>query len=987
MSERLFEFASAYAHQFWAIQLEGTSHTVRSGTVGSAGESVTKSFKTAAAASKNAEKLIATKISQGYIEQQSSKVLPSAERSVDLPPEAWLYNTYRPRPVFPPKPVPADNFDLEALIQKAKKCMGPSRDHLGDPDVTLNKHKFERGLGPRECLFWIHALRILTYIKPWDQHEADLRKINFDLQSAITPQFISMHLEYRQTKTRFYLYQFVSIEQIVCFLEGPLPSYLEIEDSEQDPSFPTFFISSILPYLSEEQAERCRKAISRYIGQFTLSNYDPVEIAYIRIASHLAMHTEVQQTLEKIIRMGGLNTRYPSASELGAPFLAYGLASEAAVVSMFRETKMQLSSVEQIRGWLAHTEWRQLDLVTDAILKSGASNSSDFFKELERVKAPETAVEMLKIFTESKYPWGARNWLLAHPQYTIPGLLPIAGNTKNGKAAQGILRELRRKGYEAAISDAIEALPETSREKLRVLLEDDSKKYAELTAADMPADLQEALAAMPKPKHIDWLDFGALPSIIVDGKRLAEADVLKAVSAVKGLKELKTPVVFEALRKHATAQSLDAFAWGLFEAWQGYNMDPKEKWAFLVMGFLGGNASALKLTPIIREWPGEGKHQVAVTGLNVLAGIGTDTALMQLNGIAAKVKFAGIKKKAQEMMTIIAETRNLTKQELEDRIVPDLGLDARGGRDFDFGPRKFRVILDSNLTPVVRDGDGKERSDLPKPNSKDDTTLSTAASTEWKLLKKQLKEVIKIQNERLEQAMVTMRRWSLDEFEMFHVKHPLMTNFAKRLVWGGFDENGKLLRCFRVNEESEYTRADDQAVNLEGIAKVGIVHPLQLDAAERGAWGQLFGDYEIIPPFPQLGRSIHTLSDHDVSGKNITQFQGRKVPSPVLWGMMEKRGWERGSPYDHGVVVEFSKYFPAAGVTAVVEITPGIARGVLDMVGSDQTFEQIFFLKGEYVIEHYPSHQRDAFVTLSTISPIAISEVLMDLTQMTSKGT
>ena len=92
----------------------------------------------------------------------------------------------------------------------------------------------------------------------------------------------------------------------------------------------------------------------------------------------------------------------------------------------------------------------------------------------------------------------------------------------------------------------------------------------------------------------------------------------------------------------------------------------------------------------------------------------------------------------------------------KDRIVPDLGLDARGGRDLDFGPRQFRVLLDGQLNPVVREADGKPRGELPKPNAKDDAAKAEAAVAEWKLLKKQLKEVIKLQSPRLEAAMVTM---------------------------------------------------------------------------------------------------------------------------------------------------------------------------------------------------------------------------------------
>src|SRR5207248_4584576 len=130
-------------------------------------------------------------------------------------------------------------------------------------------------------------------------------------------------------------------------------------------------------------------------------------------------------------------------------------------------------------------------------------------------------------------------------------------------------------------------------------------------------------------------------------------------------------------------------------------------------------------------WPGESQHQRAVLGLECLRAIGTDTALMQLNGIAQKLKFQGLKNKAREFMEDIARDKGLSREELEDRVVPDLDLDERGTRVLDFGPRQFRVVLGPDLEPLVRDESGKAKADLPKPGAKDDPHKAAAAVEEW----------------------------------------------------------------------------------------------------------------------------------------------------------------------------------------------------------------------------------------------------------------
>src|SRR5262249_47642223 len=152
-------------------------------------------------------------------------------------------------------------------------------------------------------------------------------------------------------------------------------------------------------------------------------------------------------------------------------------------------------------------------------------------------------------------------------------------------------------------------------------------------------------------------------------------------------------------------------------------------------------------------------------GLECLRAIGSETALMQLSTIADKVKFTGVKKRAQEFMQAIARERGLSPEQLEDRIVPTLDLDERGNRIFDFGPRRFRVALGPDLKPMIREEGGKLRADLPKPTKTDDAVRAAEAANAWKLLKKQLREVLKLQSSRLEKAMLDQRHWSAGEFD------------------------------------------------------------------------------------------------------------------------------------------------------------------------------------------------------------------------------
>ena len=83
--------------------------------------------------------------------------------------------------------------------------------------------------------------------------------------------------------------------------------------------------------------------------------------------------------------------------------------------------------------------------------------------------------------------------------------------------------------------------------------------------------------------------------------------------------------------------------------------------------------------------------------LEALRAIGSDTALLELSNIARKVHFRKLQQTATGFMFDIASERGLSPARLEDRIVPALGLDGRGSRVFDFGPRQFELVLSRDL--------------------------------------------------------------------------------------------------------------------------------------------------------------------------------------------------------------------------------------------------------------------------------------------------
>jgi len=742
--------------------------------------------------------------------------------------------------------------------------------------------------------------------------------------------------------------------------------------------------TALLPYVSDEALAEMQNALSLFMA----ARQSPGE-ELLLFASVLRLFEPIKAWLE--------NPPPKRWHEYVTQHLVLSLGDAEAIERHYRRLGYYLTSPAHARQWLAATQAQGLNLVAASAEKQFNSAAVEsIIRVAARVQAPETALHMLAWQMKKKAQSICKEWFEANPTHAAAGLAPIiAGkDEKSAVAAAAILRSLVKRGHERVVRAHLETLPEDIFERVSgPILEivSTEAKYEPIDDANTPETMRVDPGPNTQSKPGDPLigDLPALAFATDDGLRRLNDDQIYTLLHALQKSKLGAPQPFvTAVKSMATPQSRDAFAWALLENWLAEGAILKEKWKMLSVGLLGGEQCVLKLMPLIRQWPGEGLHSRAVSGIQCLEAIGTDTALMQINGLTQKAAYRAIKIAAYKCMNGIAEKRGLTRPELEDRIVPDCGLDEHGARLFDFGPRQFTMSLSPEMKPVlheIKDGQTlpKSLTDLPKPNRKDDPDLSEAAVADWKILKKQVFDTAKIQAVRLEHAMVTGRRWKPEEFEQLMVRRPLMGNIARLLVWGVYDEHGKLTGSFRVTEDLSYATPQDDIYNLPDGARLGVAHPLHLSKPDRGAWAEIWSDYELVPPFAQLDRPAHALEPNEAEGIEIKRFASDAIPAPTLVFALEKRGWMRSTSDIDGNVGEHTKTFYGADVTAVAQYDPGYYIG--DTAGSDdQRVSDVFFIPQVYRPNGWPRSQER--IPLSQVDPIVISEVLGDLISVIEKA-
>jgi hypothetical protein len=631
----------------------------------------------------------------------------------------------------------------------------------------------------------------------------------------------------------------------------------------------------------------------------------------------------------------------------------FGIKDAATIIKEFRRLSLRVCSTVDARLWLALTGHDGLDILRDSILgQRRAAAQLEMLDVLFLAESPEAAVALLEVRLKIKPPEGVAKidaWMKKYHGHVAAGLVPLtAEDTPRGEAARSIV------GAASAVS-----------------------------AGPPSADwLSAALAAAKPPKSLPHF---ADPALMPPIHGLGTDDMSRVLGALQASTLTGPHPLVCALRKHGDRPALAAFAWKLFDGWINAGAPSKEKWALLSVGQLGDDTSVTKLEPLIRLWPGQSQHQRAVTGLEVLRCIGSDAALTALNGMALKLKFKALQDRARELMDLIAADRGLTREQLEDRIVPDLGLDADGGRVFDFGPRRFRFALTADLTPGVIDEEGKPLKDLPKPGAKDDTAKAAEAAEAWKNLKAQLRSVLKVQTGRLEDAMITGRSWTREEFASLLVRHPLMGLLVRRLVWAGLGADGAAVCHFRVNEALEWANHDGRPVPQDGVARVQVAHRLRMMLGQVTSWRAAFDDLDLVPLFPQLERDVYAPSATEAGGNSFVRPTAR-VSGSRFRSTLEDRGWRR-LMHDQGGITGFSRAYASAGVTAIVALTDTI---VIGMISEDEVgVQEAFFTPGVHL--SYGSCTGEylegrTHLRLSDVDAVAYSETVRDLNAVAPPG-
>ncbi|WP_458686308.1 hypothetical protein [Nocardia tengchongensis] len=293
------------------------------------------------------------------------------------------------------------------------------------------------------------------------------------------------------------------------------------------------------------------------------------------------------------------------------------------------------------------------------VLCAVRSNPANLADALAPVTGSTVTLMMIRWLDGKNTRTTALRWLDRHTLAALPILIStaLAAPGKDRRYAQAALRLLAEGGRRGDVELAAAAFDERVAAAISAMLD-----------ANPVDQLPGRVPTIPK-----WLVPELLPVVslrdaksVLPASAARDACIMLAMCGPNGDYAGITQLIAS-----TEPGSLAEFAWGVFEAWRLADYPPSGNWVLHALGLVGDDETARRLAPLIRTWADQSAPARAATGLNVLAALGTDVALIQLDDIAENAKHKSLRTKAKKKFAEVAAALDLTPNQLADRMAPE----------------------------------------------------------------------------------------------------------------------------------------------------------------------------------------------------------------------------------------------------------------------------------------------------------------------------
>ena len=253
-----------------------------------------------------------------------------------------------------------------------------------------------------------------------------------------------------------------------------------------------------------------------------------------------------------------------------------------------------------------------------------------------------------------------------------------------------------------------------------------------------------------------------------------------------------------------------------------------------------------------------------------------------LNSFILNYKDKRIKMAANEALELISQKQGMTRDELNDILVPDFNFEMDRTKIFTYGDKRIKIELDIAKIPqkviLYDENNNKEIKSFPKVSKKRniDNEILEEYKRELKYIKKQLKEISSVQRNNLLKALFTQRKWKAEKWKEIFIKNPIMQKFAIFLLWKEIDEKNNTVSTFRYTENNIFESINEKEYQLNQNNFVNLVYFPELKEEEREYWKMYFNNKKILQPINQINIPFYKLTEEKKEKIEILDYNEKE---------------------------------------------------------------------------------------------------------------
>ena len=363
--------------------------------------------------------------------------------------------------------------------------------------------------------------------------------------------------------------------------------------------------------------------------------------------------------------------------------------------------------------------------------------------------------------------------------------------------------------------------------------------------------------------------------------------------------DIKTIDVCNKIEEIADKGDLRNFIEKIFKRWKEQRFNPKYKNLFIPLIMTANTKQVYDMINIVDILVSEyNKVAVAAYGIRVLALRNEVREIgILIKGFLNNYKDKRIKIASEQSLDMIAQNNEITRDELNDILVPDFSFDKNRTRIFDYGERKIRVELDILSTPVrilIYDEENKLLKTPPKASKRynDMENIVEEYRREIKYIKKQLKMIIEWQTNNLLNALFFERKWEAKKWIDTFIQNPIMQKFAIQLVWKEVDKNGKLVQTFRYTEEGVFKTAGNEEHKLNENNFINLLYFPEISEKEQKSWKENLENKKIVQPLNQINIPVYKITEENQEKIEILDYNTKEFIVNRIRKKSSKLGFE-----------------------------------------------------------------------------------------------